>query len=59
MARGKKRAKRRALVAAARQLAVLLHAMWRKNAAWQPFPDGEPAAVPAIAATVASTAAAR
>jgi transposase len=53
-ARGKKRAKRRAVVAAARKLAVLLHAMWRKNEAWKPFPNGEPAAVPAIAASAAA-----
>ncbi len=58
-ARGKKRAKRRAVVAAARKLAVLLHAMWRKNEAWQPFPNGEPAAVAAMAASAASAAAAR
>ncbi len=56
-ARGKKRAKRRAVVAAARKLAVLLHAMWRKNEAWQPFPNGEPAA--ATAASAASAAAAQ
>ncbi len=58
-ARGKKRAKRRAVVAAARKLAVLLHAMWLKNEAWQPFPSGEPAAVPAMPASAASAAAAR
>ncbi len=49
-ARGKKRAKRRAVVAVARKLAVLLHAMWRKNEVWQPFPNGEPAAASAAAA---------
>ena len=58
-ARGKKRAKRRAVVAAARKLAVLLHAMWLKNEVWKPFPNGEPAAVPTIAASAASAAAAR
>ena len=51
---GKKRAKRRAVVAAAHKLAVLLHAMWLKNEAWQPFPNGDPAAVPAIAASAAA-----
>ena len=49
-ARGKKRAKRRAVVAVARKLAVLLHAMWRKNEVWQPFLNGEPAAASAAAA---------
>ena len=49
-ARGKKRAKRRALVAVARKLAVVLHAMWAKNEAWQPFPNGEPAVAAATAA---------
>ena len=42
-ARGYKRAKRRALVAVARKLAVVLHAMWRNNEAWQPLLNGEPA----------------
>ena len=56
-ARGKKRSKRRAVVAVARKLAVVLHAMWAKNEAWKPFPNGEPAADPAIAATAASAAA--
>ena len=53
-ARGKKRAKRRAVVAVARKLAVVLHAMWRNNEAWKPFRNGEPAET-----TVATAAAAR
>ena len=56
-ARGKKRAKRRAVVAVARKLAVVLHAMWAKNKAWQPFPNGEPAAT--TVATAATAAAGR
>ena len=54
-ARGQKRAKRRAVVAVARKLAVLLHAMWRKNEKWKPFPNGEPAETTvATAATAAA-----
>ena len=56
-ARGKKRAKRRAVVAVARKLAVVLHAMWAKNKAWQPFPNGEPAET--TVATAATAAAGR
>lgn len=48
--RGGKRAKRRAVVAVARKLAVILHAMWRNEQAWQAFPDGEPAGAAAVAA---------
>ena len=49
-ARGKKRSKRRAVVAVARKLAVVLHAMWAKNEAWQPFRNAEPAAAASAAA---------
>ena len=43
-ARGKKRAKRRSVVALARKLAVVLHAMWLKNERWKPFRDEQAAA---------------
>ena len=49
-ARGKKRAKRRSVVAVARKLAVVLHAMWRKNERWKPFRDEQPPAASAAAA---------
>ncbi len=52
-ARGNRRAKRRALVAVARKLAVVLHAMWRNNEAWKPFRNGEPAAATAATAAAA------
>ena len=52
-ARGQKRAKRRAVVAVARKLAVVLPAMWRKYEAWQPIPNGEPAAATAAGADAA------
>jgi transposase len=38
-ARGGKNAKKRATVAVARKLAVVLHRMWVTNAAFAPFPD--------------------
>jgi transposase len=41
---GGKRAKKRALVAVARKLAVLLHSMWRSGKSFQPFPPPRPAA---------------
>ncbi len=47
-ASGGKRGKKRALVAVARKLAVLLHSMWRSGECFQPFPQ-PPAAVPARA----------
>ena len=54
-ARGNKRAKRRAVVAVARKLALVLHAMWRNNEVWQPLLDGEPAETTvATAATAAA-----
>ena len=53
-ARGKKRAKRRAVVTVARKLAVLLHAMWRKNEAWQPFPNGNPGEATVVTAATAA-----
>ena len=43
-ARGKKRAKRRSVVALARELAVVLHAIWLKNEEWKPFRDEQAAA---------------
>ena len=50
-ARGGQRAQRRAVVAVARKLAVVLHAMWLKQQGWRAFLDGEPTApVPATAA---------
>jgi transposase len=36
---GGKRAKKRAIVAVARKLAVLLHSMWRSGESFQPFPQ--------------------
>jgi transposase len=36
---GGKRGKKRAVVAVARKLAVILHSMWRHKAAFQPFPQ--------------------
>lgn len=42
LAAGGKRAKRRAVVAVARKLAVRLHAMWRRQEDFVPFPHGEP-----------------
>jgi transposase len=44
---GGKRGKKRALVAVARKLAVLLHSMWRSGKRFQPFP--QPAATSAVA----------
>lgn len=44
---GGKRGKKRAIVAVARKLAVLLHSMWRSGQCFQPFPQ------PATAATAA------
>jgi transposase len=38
-ASGGKRGKKRALVAVARKLAVLLHSMWRSGRCFQPFPN--------------------
>src|SRR5262249_33090672 len=39
LALGGKRAKKRALVAVARKLAVILHCMWRTGQSYQPFPQ--------------------
>ncbi|MGA9668669.1 MAG: IS110 family transposase [Terracidiphilus sp.] len=44
---GGKRGKKRAIVAVARKLAVMLHSMWRSGVCFQPFPQ------PATAATIA------
>jgi transposase len=41
---GGKRGKKRAIVAVARKLAVLLHSMWRSGKQFQPFPQTETAA---------------
>lgn len=41
---GGKRGKKRAIVAVARKLAVLLHSMWRSGQSFQPFPQTETAA---------------
>ncbi len=38
-ASGGKRGKKRALVAVARKLAVILHCMWRRGQSYQPFPQ--------------------
>jgi len=40
---GGKRAKKRAIVAVARKLAVILHCMWRTGQCYQPFPPLPPA----------------
>lgn len=40
---GGKRGKKRALVAVARKLAVLLHCMWRTGQSYRPFPQSTPA----------------
>jgi len=39
LALGGKRAKKRAIVAVARKLAVILHRMWRTGKSYQPFPE--------------------
>jgi transposase len=39
---GGKRGKKRAVVAVARKLAVILHRMWQTGASWQPFPRSAP-----------------
>src|SRR5260370_11667583 len=39
-ARGKKKAKQRAIVAVARKLAVLLHKLWVTGGGYEPFPGG-------------------
>lgn len=44
LAQGGKRAKRRAVVAVARKLAVILNALWRRNEEFVPFPHGSPQA---------------
>jgi transposase len=44
---GGKRGKKRAIVAVARKLAVLLHSMWRSRQPFQPFPQTEAAAAAA------------
>jgi transposase len=44
---GGKRGKKRAIVAVARKLAVLLHSMWRSGQQFQPFPQTKAAAVAA------------
>lgn len=41
-ASGGKRGKRRALVAVARKLAVILHHLWRSGQSYQPFPHSAP-----------------
>lgn len=41
---GGKRGKKRAVVAVARKLAVLLHCLWRSGQTYRPFPDTKPAA---------------
>jgi transposase len=46
-ASGGKRGKKRAIVAVARKLAVLLHSMWRSGLCFQPFP--QPAKQPTVA----------
>jgi hypothetical protein len=38
-ATGGKRGKKRAIVAVARKLAVVLHALWRSGQRFQPFPQ--------------------
>ena len=38
-ASGGKRGKKRAIVAVARKLAVILHRMWQTGSCWQPFPQ--------------------
>lgn len=43
-ATGGKRGKKRALVAVARKLAVLLHSMWRSGKRFEPFPQPAPTA---------------
>jgi transposase len=45
LATGGKRAKKRAVVAVARKLAVLLHCLWRSGERYQPFPRGGAATV--------------
>ncbi len=45
LALGGKRAKKRAVVAVARKLAVLLHCMWRTGQSYQPFPEPTAATV--------------
>jgi len=40
--RGGRGAKRKALVAVARKLAVLLHRLWVSGEKWEPWPQGEP-----------------
>lgn len=42
---GGKRAKKRALVAVARKLAVILNRMWRSGQRYQPFPEQKPVTV--------------
>ncbi len=42
-ASGGKRGKKRAIVAVARKLAVILHSMWRSGQRFQPFPQPAPA----------------
>ena len=44
---GGKRAKKRAVVAVARKLAVILNCMWRRGQPYQPFPEQKPAALAA------------
>lgn len=53
---GTKRGKRRAVVATARKLAVLLHTLWRRDEDFEPWPQGEPAGAAASAATVSAAA---
>lgn len=48
-ASGGKRGKKRAIVAVARKLAVILHRMWRTGQTYQAFPQSAPAAVKAQA----------
>jgi hypothetical protein len=44
-ATGRKRGKKRAIVAVVRKLAVVLHSMWRSGQRFQPFPQPATAAV--------------
>jgi len=41
---GGKRGKKRAVVAVARKLAVILHSMWKNNEPFRPFPETAAAA---------------
>lgn len=49
--RGRKSAKKRAVVAVARKLAVLLHRLWITGAVYEPLRNSEPAITPAASAS--------